>query len=147
MTNRLPEHLSKMVGRVFPGGEYVIEPYRAWLMTDAVEDDPDPSVVHPVHAWLGATEGMGISWDELFIWFDATAADGPMIGDHESQIHQPLRVNQRYRVSGNIVSVDRKRGKSVGTFDLVRYSLELHDEADDPVATCRNSVIFPRSDR
>lgn len=145
MTATLPAHLAMMVGRPFPGGHYVIEPYRAWLMADTVCDTPDPSVVHPVHAWLGATEGMGVTWDELFSWFDATAADGPMIGEHETQIHQPLRVEQRYRVSGHVISVDRKVGRSTGVFDLVRYELQLHNESDELVATCRNSIVFPRS--
>src|SRR5690625_7521561 len=77
-----------MVDRPFPGGHYTIEPYRAWLMADTVADTLQPSVVHPVHAWLGATEGMGITWDELFAWFDASADDGPMIGEHVTQLHQ-----------------------------------------------------------
>lgn len=143
MSEHLPVNLSEMVGRLFPGGHYTIEPYRAWLMADTMVDVPHPSVVHPVHAWLGATEGMGMTWDDLFAWFDATADDGPMIGEHETQMHQQLQVNVRYEVSGHVVSVQRKRGRS-GVFDLVKYQLELHEAAGTPVATCRNTLVFPR---
>jgi len=144
VTDLVPAHLADMVDRPFPGGHYTIEPYRAWLMADTVADTLQPSVVHPVHAWLGATEGMGITWDELFAWFDASADDGPMIGEHVTQLHQPLKVDETYQVSGHVVSVQRKRGKTLGVFDIVTYQLDLHDEANDPVATCRNSIVFPR---
>lgn len=146
MTELLPAHLAKMVGRPFPGGQYTIEPYRAWLMADTVGDTPHPTVVHPVHAWLGATKGMGLTWDELFAWFEASADDGPMIGEHETQLHQPLKVNVTYLVSGHVASVERKRGKTLGVFDLVEYQLDLHDESGRRVATCRNSIVFPRNE-
>lgn len=145
MTAPLPDHLGQMVDRPFPGGQYTVEAYRAWLLADTVNDAPEHTVVHPLHAWLGATEGMGMSWDELFDLFDATADDGPMIGDHETELHRPLRVDHCYSVSGHIASVERKQGKSMGVFDLVRYELQLHGEAGDHVATCRNSIVFPRS--
>lgn len=145
MKASLPEHLGQMVGRPFPGGQYTIEPYRAWLLADTVGDTPERSVVHPLHAWLGATEGMGLTWDELFDLFDATANDGPMIGDHETKLYRPLRIDHCYNVSGHIISVERKHGRSMGVFDLVRYELQLHEEAGDQVATCWNSIVFPRS--
>lgn len=145
MNTDLPDHLRDRIGTAFPGGTYLIEPYRAWLMADTVCDEPDALVVHPVHAWLGATEAMGLTWDELFFWFDATAADGPMIGEHETQIYRPLRLGYHYTVTGHIVSVERKQGKAIGLFDLMRYQLNLHDEAGQPVARCTNSIVFPRS--
>lgn len=143
----LPEKIAAQRGRRFPGGYYTVEPYRDWLLADATLDEPDDVVAHPVHAWLAATSGMGMTWDELFAWFDATADDGPMFGEHETTLHRPLLVGRRYRVTGEVTSVDRKRGRTAGVFDLVGYRLDLHDEGDGTlVATCWNSIVFPRGE-
>jgi hypothetical protein len=137
-----PAHLS-LVGREFPGGHYTLEPWRAWLLADALGDDPTDTQPHPVMAWMAAVGGMGVTWDELFAWFDATADDGPMFGEHRTTLHAPLRSGETYRVSGKVTSVDRKTGRRAGTFDIVGYELYLHDEQEH-VATCWNSLVLPR---
>ena len=150
--------LDGQVGRAFPGGTYTVSPWRAWLLADTVLADP-PSlraggeqVAHPLFAWMAATGAMGITWDELFSWFGATAADGPVFGEHETTLHRPLRVGASYRVSGGIVSAQRKVGRRTGAFDIVGYSMDLHEVTDDGtgpgvhVATCWNSIVFPRRD-
>ncbi len=150
--------LDGQVGRAFPGGTYTVSPWRAWLLADTVLADP-PSlqaggeqVAHPLFAWMAATGAMGITWDELFSWFGATAADGPVFGEHETTLHRPLRVGASYRVSGGIVSAQRKVGRRTGAFDIVGYSMDLHDATPDDgragahVATCWNSIVFPRRD-
>jgi hypothetical protein len=145
------DELAAQVGREFPGGTYTIEPWRAWLVADAVLAQPpslkaaEGEVAHPLFAWMAATAAMGITWDELFAWFGATAADGPVFGEHETTLHRPLRIGATYRVSGRIVSAERKVGRRTGPFDVVGYALDLHD-ADGPVATCWNSIVFPRRD-
>ncbi|MGY1712096.1 hypothetical protein ACI8AC_21575 [Geodermatophilus sp. SYSU D00758] len=159
--------LQEQVGRRFPGGTYTVHPWRAWLLADTVLAEP-PSllpgageqVAHPLFAWMAATGAMGITWDELFAWFGATAADGPVFGEHETTLHRPLRVGATYRVSGGIVSAERKVGRRTGAFDVVGYAMDLHavdphptdlHETDLPdtgdgshVATCWNSIVFPR---
>jgi hypothetical protein len=145
--------LEGQLGRAFPGGTYTVSPWRAWLLADTVLAEP-PSlrtdaeqVAHPLFAWMAATGAMGITWDELFSWFGATAADGPVFGEHETTLHRPMRVGASYRVTGGIVSAQRKVGRRTGTFDVVGYSMDLHDTADDAhVATCWNSIVFPRRD-
>lgn len=149
--------LDGQVGRAFPGGTYTVHPWRAWLLADTVLAEP-PSlrtgtgdgggqVAHPLFAWMAATGAMGITWDELFSWFGATAADGPVFGEHETTLHRQLRVGGTYRVSGGIVSAQRKVGRRTGAFDVVGYSMDLHDESDGVhVATCWNSIVFPRRD-
>ncbi|SEO53906.1 hypothetical protein [Trujillonella endophytica] len=152
--------LDGQVGRAFPGGTYTVTPWRAWLLADTVLAPPpsligdggEAPVAHPLFAWMAATGAMGITWDELFSWFGATAADGPVFGEHETTLHRPLRVGASYRVSGGIVSAQRKVGRRTGTFDVVGYSMDLHEvPTDGPapgvhVATCWNSIVFPRRD-
>ena len=136
---------SDLVGRPFPGGRYTVASWRAWLTADAVGDDPWDEHPHPVLAWMASVGGMGLTWDELFAWFGAAAADGPMFGEHRTTVHTGLRRDATYDVTGRIVSVDRKTGRRAGTFDVVGYELDLH-EGDEHVATCWNSIVFPRRD-
>lgn len=143
MVSETSSSLHSLVGREFPGGSYTLEPWRAWLLADALGDDPSEAQPHPVMAWMAAVGGMGITWDELFGWFEATADDGPMFGEHQTTLHMPLRSGATYRVSGKITSVDRKEGRRAGAFDIVGYELYLHDEQEH-VATCWNSLVLPR---
>ncbi|MEV0595725.1 hypothetical protein [Nonomuraea cavernae] len=140
-----PEQVKAQIGRRFPGGTFTVEPWRAWLVADVVLDEPGGEVAHPLFVWLAATGATGLTWDDLFGWFGARASDGPMFGEHETTVHRPLRVGGVYQVSGEITSAERKVGRSAGPFDVVGYQLELYDEADGAhVATCWNSIVFPR---
>jgi hypothetical protein len=143
--------LDGQVGRAFPGGTYTVSRWKAWLLADTVLAPPpslrdaSDQVAHPLFAWMAATGAMGITWDELFAWFGAAASDGPVFGEHETTLLRPLRVGATYRVSGQIDSAQRKVGRRTGTFDVVGYSMALHDDADGGhVATCWNSIVFPR---
>ena len=138
-----PGSYEDRVGREFPGGSYQVAPWRAWLVADTLLDDPWDEVPHPVLAWMAGVGGMGMTWDDLFAWFDASADDGPMFGEHHTTLHRPLESSATYAVSGRVVSVDRKVGRRAGTFDVVGYELDLH-LGDEHVARCYNSIVFPR---
>lgn len=138
------ERMRALVGRRFPGGTYTVEPWRAWLAADAVLAEPGGPYAHPLLAWMASIGGWGMTWDDLFTWCHTSAEAGPLFGEHETVVHRPLRVGDRYRVSGGITSVDRKRGRS-GVFDVVGYELTLHHaDTGELVATCWNSLIVPR---
>ncbi|WP_051215709.1 hypothetical protein [Granulicoccus phenolivorans] len=139
------EHARTQIGRAFPGGEYTIEPYQAWLFADAVLADPADPQPHPVFAWWASVSAKGVSWDEFFAWFGAGAEDGPMFGEHETTLYAPLRTNVAYAVTGEVTSVDRKQGRKAGAFDIVGYRFELHErDSGVHVASCWNSIVFPR---
>ncbi len=131
-----------LVGREFPGGTYAIEPWRAWLLADALCDDPATADPHPVLAWMATVGGMGVTWDELFSWFDATAADGPMFGEHRTTMHAELATGD-HDVTGRVTSFDRKVGRRTSTFDVVGYELDLWRDGQH-IATCWNSLVLPR---
>lgn len=135
---------SSFVGRAFPGGQYTIEPWRAWLVADVLGDDPYDPTPHPLLAWMASVGGKGLTWDELFAWFGATADDGPMFGEHRTTFHAPLTC-ATYQVSGRITSFDRKVGRRTGTFDIVGYEFDLRRDGEK-VATCWNSLVLPRKD-
>ena len=138
------EDLERQVGRPFPGGAYTIEPWRSWLTNDTVLASQADEFAHPVFVFIAAVGAMGMSWDDLFIWFGTSAAEGPMFGQCRIAVALPLRIGQTYRVSGGIVSATRKSGRRTGVFDLVEYELTLSTQAGEHAASCRNSIVFPR---
>lgn len=146
MSNTITEaEVQAQIGRQFPGGHYTIEPWRSWLVADCLGDDPYADVPHPVLAWMAAVGGMGVSFDEIFQWLGGSADDGPMFGEHQTTMHRALEVGATYRVSGQIVSAERKHGRRAGTFDIIGYEISLHNEVGgEQVATCWNSLVLPR---
>lgn len=144
-TRPIDRDYADRVGREFPGGTYELAPWRVWLVADALLDDPYDPHPHPVLAWMAGVAGMGMTWEDLFDWFDARASDGPMFGEHRTTLHAPLETGATYRVSGRVVSVDRKVGRRAGAMDVVGYELDLH-LGERHVARCFNSIVFPRRD-
>lgn len=138
------EELAAIVGRPLPGGEYVVEPYVDWLLNDVVGAPVKGECAHPLFAYLATARGKGITWDELFAVCGATAADGPMFGEHETELFRPLRVGERVTLSGRFTTAVRKEGRRTGIFDVVGFEVEVRGEDGTVAATTRNSIVFPR---
>lgn len=139
------EELQSIVGRTFPGGQYTIESYIDWLVHDVVESGRrDGATAHPLFGFIATLLGKGMSLDDLFAICGASAEDGPMFGEHETELHRPLAVGETYAVTGKFTSAERKQGQKVGTFDIVGFELSLTDGKGRPAATIRNSFVFPR---
>jgi hypothetical protein len=139
------EELEDLIGKPFPGGRYTVEPYKHWLMQDAVGGTPArEGDASPMEVYYGALAGMGMSVDELFRLVGATAEDGPMFGEAQIEVRRPLRIGAGYRVSGGITGIVRKEGRKAGVFDIVTFSLELRGEDGEVDAVSTNSFIFPR---
>lgn len=136
--------LAAIVGTPIPGGTYTVEPYVDWLLNDVVESPRDEQVAHPLFAYVAVAVGKGVSWDELFEACGATAADGPMFGEHETVLERPLRVGETFTVGGEFVSAERKRGQRTGVFDIVGFRLSLTDADGATAASTYNSIVFPR---
>ena len=139
--------LEALVGRPLPGGSYTIEPYRHWLMQDAVGATATRAgTATPMEAYYGGLAGMGLSVDELFTLVGATADDGPMFGEAGIELRRSLQIDETFTVSGAITGVVRKEGRKAGVFDIVTFRLELVGEDGDLAAVSTNSFIFPRRD-
>ena len=141
------EALEALVGTGFPGGTYTIEPYRHWLMNDAVGDVPTTSgAASPMEIYYGGMGGLGLTLDELFALAGSTAADGPMFGEAEIEQRKPLQVGETYSVRGGITGATRKEGRRAGVFDIVTFRLELVDPDGEVAGVATNSFVFPRRD-
>ena len=141
------EELEALKGQSFPGGTYTIEPYRHWLMNDAVGDIPSTSgPASPMEIYYGAMGGLGLTLDELGALAGATAADGPMFGEAELEQRRPLQVGETYTVRGAVTDVVRKEGRRAGVFDIVTFQLELVAPDGEVAGVSTNSFVFPRRD-
>jgi hypothetical protein len=141
------ERLEGLIGTAFPGGTYTIEPYRHWLMADAVGDLPrSTGPASPMEIYFGAMGGLGLGLEELFALVGSSSADGPMFGEAEIEQHLPLRIGETYEVRGGITGVVRKQGKRAGVFDIVTFQLELVNAAGEVAGISTNSFVFPRRD-
>jgi hypothetical protein len=139
------EELERLVGTSFPGGRYTIEPYRHWLMADAVGEAPASSgKAGPMQIYFGAMAGLGLTLDELFALVGSSAADGPMFGEAEIEQRRPLRIGETYDVRGGITGIVRKEGRRAGVFDILTFRLELVGDDGEVAGVATNSFVFPR---
>jgi hypothetical protein len=139
------EDLRARVGHRFPGGTVRIEPYVDWLVRDMTGAPPpgDSGVTHPTVAFLAATEGLGVSLEEMFALFGASSDDGPLLGEWAVDVKEPLRAGVVYDVMAEVEDVRRRTGSS-GTFDVATLKIELTGPDWDVHAIVRPSYVFPR---
>lgn len=140
----MPRHgLRHLVGAAFPGGSYSLAGYENWLAHDALYSAP-VAEPHPIMAFVGAQRGMGMTVAEMFEWFDSDVRDGPLLAACRIEFAGALRVDHPYRVAGVVRSVERKRGRTLGEFDLVVCEFRLTDDEDTVVATITNTYAITR---
>lgn len=137
---------SHLIGHQFTGGTYSLEPHVAWLWGDAALDRPEPPLAHPSLAYVMAIRGC-VEISELFRLLGTDAESGVLFGECELSFEQPLTIGQRYELDGEILSVERKKGRRSGPFDRVRFQVRMR-EADGgrPVCTNTNTWMIPRSE-
>jgi hypothetical protein len=139
------EQVRRVVGTDLSGTPVTIEPYHHHLTADAVCSPPLPEgATHPTYAWHAAMAGLSVSVDELFALVHATAADGPMLGEADIEVREPLRLGATYAVHARLADAQRKSGERTGTFDVVAVRIELRDDAGGTAAVVTNRFVFPR---
>ena len=133
------------LGRPFPGGSFVIEPWEAFLTADAVAaDEITQHSVHPIQSYFAALGAAGVTLDEMFAWCLSAASEGPMLGSTRLELSRALEVGVRYVVDGSFLSVERKRGARAGVFDIAIFELNIRDRDAHLIARTECSLIFPR---
>lgn len=138
-------------GHRFPGGEYHLPGYEAWLWADAVGGSPGSEAAHPALAYMIGLHGGGASIQDIFDLLDADADSGVLFGEIDLELTAPIRPDGRYRVEGEVLTVERKEGKRAGVFDRVTfqhrlYPAEATDGEAERAAAVTHTWIFPRTD-
>jgi hypothetical protein len=135
------EHLA---GRELPEGAFTITREEELRLAEALDSPPDASHPHPVWAFIATQRGIGLEVDELCALADFDIADGPMLGSVELTYARPLELDTAYRVTGEIVGVERKQGRRTGVFDVLTFSERLVTPHGEVIATSTSRFILPR---
>lgn len=131
-------------GTPLPEGTFTIseEDERRVLEVVGGESSPD-GAAHPLWAYVAPQRGIGISVSDICRLADFDVNDGPMLGSSHLEYTGPIRVGVPYRVTGEVLSIERKQG-SIGTFDILEFREELRSHEDELVAASTSTYILPR---
>jgi hypothetical protein len=101
------------------------------------------SEAHPLWAYIAPQRGIGISVADICALADFDVNDGPMLGSSHLEYHGTIEVGVPHRVTGEVLSIERKQGRS-GVFDILEFREDLRTEAGERVASCTSTYILPR---
>lgn len=104
----------------------------------------DDGTAHPIYYYVATQVAMGKSVAELCAVCDFDVDDGPMMGSSEVRFATPLRTGLPYRVSGEILALQRKRSRKLGVMDVLTYRLRLHAPVGGAVLETDNVWVLPR---
>ena len=135
--------LEHLAGTELPAGSFTITPEEhgrliAGLGGTTFED------AHPVWAYIATQRGIGISVAGLCALAEFDVDDGPMLGSVALTYDGPIEVGVEYRVTGEIVGIERKQGRKAGVFDVLTFRERLLAPGGAEVASATNTFILPR---
>jgi hypothetical protein len=136
--------LEHLPGTELPAGSFTItEEEDARVLEVVGGERAADGTAHPLWAYVATQRGIGISVADLCALADFDVNDGPMLGSSALEFHGDLRIGEPYRVTGRVLSIDRKQGGS-GTFDLMTFREDLLAADGTLVAVSTSTYILPR---
>lgn len=126
-----------------PDGAFTITAEDQDRLSDALGRG-DAGGAHPVWAYIATQRGIGISVAGLCALADFDVNDGPMLGSVELTYAGPIELGVRYRVTGEVLGIERKHGRKAGTFDVMTFRERLLAPGGAEVASATNTFILPR---
>lgn len=140
---------SRLAGHKFPTGEYTLEPHVAWLWADSLMSTPDAATVHPTMGHYVALRGGGASIGQIIelMGGDPATGGGSMLGRVKVSFSGALKVGTTYKIDGEIVKVDRKRGRRAGVFDRVEFLAQVREkDTGELILESTNTWVFLRKE-
>lgn len=137
MTASVPseETMQALVGTSLSGGTYEIAHWENFLFTDACASAQLPDgLAHPAHLFHVAINGAGTTIQELFDAAFSLPGDRVSIDFYDWTMHQPLREDERYTITGSITEHTRSEDRRGALRDSVTYVFELVDDDGAEVA-------------
>lgn len=137
--------LEHLPGMDLPAGSFTITSEEDARVLEVVGGEPaQDGTAHPLWAYIAPQRGIGIGVAEICALADFDVGDGPMLGSSELEYHEPIRIGVPYRVTGRVLSIERKHG-SIGTFDVLAFREELLAGDGILVAASTSTYILPRT--
>jgi hypothetical protein len=135
------EEMQALVGHRFPGGTFTIEAWENTLLSDVMGAAPLPDgLAHPAYLFHAPLAGVGMRIADMFELFKAESDEAVRAGEYHWEIHQPLRVGRTYRMSGEVVGVERKESRKLGFMDVCGFRIDAHDSESGGLAASTTST-------
>ncbi|WP_454882474.1 hypothetical protein [Sphingomonas oryzagri] len=101
---------------------------------------------HPIYYYIATQVAMGKTVAGVCEACEFDVDDGPMMGNSGVRFVRPLRIGESYRVTGEILSLVRKRSRKLGVMDVLTYRLRLHALDGTRVLETDNVWVLPRKE-
>jgi hypothetical protein len=125
-------------------GTFLIAPEDEALVQEVVGGEAGIDAgAHPLWAYIAPQRGIGTSVAEICRLADFDVNDGPMLGSSHLEYHGQLQLGVTYRVTGEVIGIERKQGR-IGTFDVLEFREDLLDGDDALIASSTSTYILPR---
>jgi hypothetical protein len=129
------ETMRALVGHRFPGGTYRIEHWENFLFSEATGIEPLPErLAHPAQLFHVAINGVGTTIGELFRLAESGPGAPVGIDYYDWRIHEPLREDETYLLSGGITDFVRSTREGSPTRDSFVYEIALDADGGGRVA-------------
>jgi hypothetical protein len=138
------DRLANLPGTPLPEGTFTITAEEDRQLGEALGSPPSDGTPHPVWAYIATQRGIGISVADLCALAEFDVADGPMLGTVDMTYARPLELGVEYRVTGEVVGIERKHGRKAGTFDIMTYRERLIAPDGTEAASSTNTFILRR---
>ena len=100
----------------------------ALCRSTGVEPAADGSA-HPIYYYIATQVAMGKTVAGVCETCEFDVDDGPMMGSSGVKFSGQLMVGESYKVTGEILSLVRKKSRKLGVMDVLTYRLRLHPAA------------------
>lgn len=102
---------------------------------------------HPIYYYIATQVAMGKTVAGVCETCEFNVEDGPMMGSSSVRFSGQLKVGEEYRVTGEILSLVRKRSRKLGVMDVLTYRLRLIPVTGSAaVAETDNVWVLPRKE-
>ncbi len=121
--------ITALLGHRFPGGEYAVEHWENFLLTDATGAELLPNnMVHPVALFHVPIRGAGTSIAEMFALGQAESDFSIVIEGYDWEMFEPLRESVNYQISGSIVAAERQSNAAGQPYDRIQFCFEMQHQ-------------------
>ena len=133
------ESVKKIVGHEFPGGEYTIGHWENFLLTECTGAEALPDgIAHPVALFHVPFLGANTSIGEMFKLGKASSEFSIGIESYEWEFFKPLMEEERYQISGKVLSVERINN-DVHLYDRISFQFDIRKAKQD---IARSTIIW-----
>ena len=141
------ETMKALVGHEFPGGEYLIEHWENFLLTQCTGSKlMENGVVHPAALFHVPIYACNSTIEELYEMGHADSETSIRIESYECFMFHPLEEDICYKGSGRITEAARCVGDGGKTYDRIQFLFELVNPEGELTARSVITWNFMRSE-